>query len=258
MPDVTFERSESITRPSDSVGDAAICAQCGTVIPWTPGHGRKPKWCEAHKTPASRGETSGSRGGGGTGKGRGKGKHNVTATEKQWNDFLGILLLSGTYIVGRYAAGGNGLMLDPPGYVDPELWEGYVEDLAMRSDEAKPIADLLAKRAVPSKLNKRAGWLVVNALELEEVGSALWAYGRRIGPLLSQRIAGNATPMMVQATAHRGFRAPVPPASRPTEHPMNVESEMDYGPAGQDQRIQGANDFIRAQRARQSTPSGPT
>jgi hypothetical protein len=62
------------------------------------------------------------------------------------------------------------------------------EYLAMTDEEAGPIARLMASKIQPTAFNKKVGKHIVNALEYEDVGIALWTYGKRVGPPLAARM----------------------------------------------------------------------
>lgn len=195
---VSFASAEEITPPTftaETPSGGAFCDVCGDPIEWTPGHGRKPKYCTLHKTPASRNRTDAGGAVGGTGKKRTSKTNSKKATEDQWDGFLSMILLAGSYMVGRFAAGGTGLLLQAPIGMTTESLDEYSDMLAMSEDEAEPIAKLIAQRAAPSAFNKKYGYLVVNSLELEAVGAALFSYGKRIGPVLADRIK-NSTPQL--------------------------------------------------------------
>jgi hypothetical protein len=172
MAENVFE-SEAVTPPTEG-GDH--CERCGVALHYA-GKGRHPRFCDEHKPGAGSGD------GGHTRKGRRK------ATENEWNSFLAIFILAASYIPARYAAGGTGLILDCPPGENLEQFESYTEELSMQPQEAAPIAAYLAKRATPSTLNKKVGWLIVQSLELEQVGEALWQYGKRIAPAVAARAA---------------------------------------------------------------------
>jgi hypothetical protein len=182
----TFHQAESIDPPA---GAGYFCEICSKPLTYG-GRGRKPRFCDDHKTPAQR-NAAGNDGTQKPARTR-RGKKHRAATETEWNQFLGIALLSLTYVLGRFVAGGTGLLLDRPPTLSDDEFEQSAEFYSMTAEEVRPIAALVAKRATPSALNKRAGWLVVQSLELEEVGAALWEYGKRIGPAFAHRIQNKA------------------------------------------------------------------
>jgi hypothetical protein len=186
---------EDVTPPTEG-GDH--CEVCGIALHYS-GKGRHPRFCTEHKPGAGSTGTSRTRGG------------RRKATEHEWNTFLAIFIMAASYIPARYAAGGTGPILDCPPGLNPELFEEATETLSMRPEEAAPIAAYLAKRATPSALNKRIGWLVVQSLELEQVGEAMWQYGKRIVPAVAARaVHRTATPTTGKATSATSRQNPVP------------------------------------------------
>ena len=171
------------------------CVVCGAPITYA-GRGPQPKYCEAHKKPSSRkspaepGEPTGTV----TTKRptptrRPRADSNKRkATEEEWDRFLLIVLISFTWLIGRFAAGGQGLLLKPPPGMSDEALAEQADYLSMNAEEAGPIAKMMATRLTPSKFNKKYGKLVVVSLEWEEVGYALWGYGKRVGPALVTRV----------------------------------------------------------------------
>jgi hypothetical protein len=194
MVENTFE-SEGVTPPTEG-GDH--CEMCGIALHYS-GKGRHPRFCAEHKP--------GAQSGGDGRKRSGKRK----ATESEWNSFLAIFILAASYIPARYAAGGTGIILNCPPGEDLAQFESYTETLSMQPEEAAPIAAYLAKRATPSTLNKKVGWLVVQSLELEQVGEALWQYGKRITPAVTARAAHRtAPPTTGKASSDTNRQNPVP------------------------------------------------
>jgi len=231
---------ESVEPPGSfaSADDALQCIVCGAPLEYS-GRGKRPQYCADHKTPASRNQTSeGStprkrRSGGGGAKGR-------KATESEWNRFLSIVLIGGTYLVGRYAAGGHGLMLDPPLGVTTEELDAYAIELAMLPEEAGPIANLMAKRVTPSELNKKVGRYIVSSLEYQEVGAALMDYGKRIGPVLVQRISNKEAPVRTPRHARKQAQ---------TYNEGNTQNGAPTGPSTPDNRAIVAAAIERNRRA---------
>jgi hypothetical protein len=184
-------------------GGEHTCVVCGTPTYRTSNKGRWPIYCDDHKTAASRnGHSSSGSATAGADKKRRKGKKHGAAKEDDWNKFFIILLLGGTYAVGRFAAGGQGLMLEPPKGVSEEQLTALAEYLAMSEDEVVPIANYLAPMLVPTGFNKKYGYVITQAVELEEIGAALWQYGKRITPALAERIKHNGA----QAAQHERER----------------------------------------------------
>lgn len=168
-----FEEVSPPEGPSTSAsGD--YCSVCGTPLVYR-GRGKHPTKCAQHKGTASRSTSSG---------GKGKG-----ASEKEWDRFSYVVLVACTWLLARYAAGGVGLMLKPPPGVPEADFDAYTDSLAMMDDEAKPLAKLIASRITPTELNKKVGKYIIAAVEYEDVGYALWGYGKRIGPPLVERMA---------------------------------------------------------------------
>ena len=193
MVENTFD-SEGVTPPTES-GDH--CEVCGIALHYS-GKGRHPRFCTEHKPGASSGGDGRKRGG------------KRKATEKEWDTFLAIFIMAASYIPARYAAGGTGPILNCPPGLDSGMFETATETLSMQPEEAEPIAAYLAKRATPSALNKKVGWLVVQSLELEQVGEALWQYGKRIAPAVASRAAHRtAAPTTRKATSGTSRQNPV-------------------------------------------------
>lgn len=192
---VTFVEAPGIGTQLDQ------CEVCGATLSYS-GKGKHPRFCADHKTPGSRNAPGST-----PPPPRGRGKSHKKATESEWSSFMLTVLIGGTYLVGRFAAGGHGLLLEPPPGMSKADLDAYAEALSMQADEAKPIAELIAKRATPSAVNKKAGWIIVNFLEIEEVGAALWSYGARIAPVIAARM--QATPNPVYQTKTRKVREDV-------------------------------------------------
>jgi hypothetical protein len=152
------------------------CVVCGAALT-----GRATKYCDAHKTPASRTIRKPP---------RSKSSSNKrAATLDEWGDFNLIVLIAVTWLIGRFVAGGQGLFLRPPQGVTEQELTAASDYYSMDAEEAGPIAKLLASRIHPTKLNKRFGHYIVSSLELEDVGYALWGYGKRVGPAFIDRIS---------------------------------------------------------------------
>lgn len=192
LPDtVTFGKTtvETVTPPTQGSQDQ--CIICGTPL-YYGGRGRHPQYCDEHR-PTSASNSANSRPRTGN-RGKGKAGKHVEASEQQWDDFIRIVTLGGSYILARWIAGGSGLMLDAPPHFNKEIFEDTTEHYAMNADEAAPLAAFFSRRAVGSVLNKKAGFMVVAALDLEEIGEALWTYGRRVGPGISARVQQGKAP----------------------------------------------------------------
>lgn len=232
--EVSFTSVEPPGKTENSSG--RFCETCNKPLEWTPGRGRPPRFCPEHKQTSTRNNTGATTT---PNKEKNKGKKRK-ASEDDWQKFLTMGLITGTYLVGRFAAGGQGLFLNPPsGMTDDEL-DDLSMNLSMEGDEAKPIAVLLAKKLTPSELNKRAGYLIVNFLELEEVGAALFGYGRRIAPVLGQRLAKNglATQTAREQTAGRTIHL------RKQESDNNGQASGPYIPSNAD-IVRAANERNR-------------
>ena len=175
-----------------------MCQVCGTPTYRTSDRGRWPSYCPEHKSPGNRNT------GGSASRTPGKGKSKErAATEGEWNKFYILTLIIGTYLVGRFAAGGSGLFLNPPPGMTKQELDELANDLGMEREEAEPIAKILAQKTTPTKVNKRVGKYVVNVLDYEEVGEALWSYGKRIAPVLAERMSKHpATAVETARTLH--------------------------------------------------------
>lgn len=162
------------------------CVVCGDPITYA-GRGPQPKYCAAHKKVSSRSVKSNPvKRKGATSKGTPK--NSTPATAEQWDHLALVALISITWIIGRFAAGGQGLMLKPPPGTSEEVLTAETDFLSMNAEEAGPIAKMIATRITPTNFNKRYGRVVVHALEWEDVGYALWGYGKRIAPPLAERL----------------------------------------------------------------------
>ena len=160
--------------PQDSPsGDS--CSVCGVALVYG-GRGKHPTKCDAHKA-------KGSTGGGGRSRSLGG------ATLAEWSRFNVVALTVVTYLVARFASGGQGLFLKCPASMKEQDLVDSTEYLAMTDEEAGPIARLMASKIQPTAFNKKVGKHIVNALEYEDVGIALWTYGKRVGPPLAARMA---------------------------------------------------------------------
>jgi hypothetical protein len=232
-----------ITEPAEAVeppsaikdGSTYFCQECGVGLgTGKAGEGRK--WCPQHKpartshhakrgrppraVAASSSETPSEK------KPTGHG-----ASEAQWFRFSVVVLLAASYFLARFAAGGQGLFLRPPdGVSDAEL-SAATEALSMETDEAEPVAKLIAARITPTALNKRYGAHIVTALEYEDAIEALWGYAKRVGPPLAARLSGATPP-------------PPPPA------PINVRVKASTN--GSTRQDQGNAAVVAAFRASQS------
>lgn len=226
---------ESVAPPGDMTDVTTVpCEVCGAPVPYS-GRGPKPKFCSDHKSPSSRNQQ------GATTKAKGSTKktNKTEASESQWNDFLAMALVAGTYVVARYAVGGNGLLLDPPAGMSAQQLDAHAQDYSMNGAEAAPIAKFMAGRASSSVVNKKVGFIVVHALELEDIGGALWDYGKRIGPVLGSRIRGNTSPLASMAQNVHPIRPTAPvnstpqPAAQPVqESPARERVVVNESPTG--------------------------
>jgi hypothetical protein len=243
--EATVADVEAVEPPS-AVKDTStyFCQACGVGL-GTGKAGEARKWCAQHKPQRSHHKIGGeyhrpsspaasSSEGPSEKKPSGHG-----ASEAQWFRFSVVVLLTASYLLARFAAGGQGLLLRPPaGVADAEL-AAATEALSMETDEAEPVAKLIAARITPTALNKRFGTHIVTALEYEDAVEALWAYAKRVGPPLVFRLSGATPP------------PPPPPA------PINVRVKASTnGSTRQDQSNAAVVAAFRASQGRHPTNFG--
>ena len=196
-PDVEGERSSS--------GD--YCGVCGIALHYG-GRGKHPKYCAEHKS-GSVSKTAGTA----------RRSNAKAANESEWVTFNLYLLIGATYLLAKFLAGGQGLFLRKPDELTEGEFDRTTSYLAMNDEEARPIAKLLAQRMVGTTLNKKYGKHIVRALEYEEIGTALWAYGERVGPAIKYRINAPHAPRAPKAkTAPK----PVPVKEVPQERKVQT------------------------------------
>lgn len=101
--------------------------------------------------------------------------------EKKLGEWLAMVLVILTYVVGLRAAGGQGLLMRG---ADKEL----ATRLAMTDAQADNIARVAAKKLAPTRFYKRAGAQVVEVLDMEVVAAveSMWEWASSIGPYLRQ------------------------------------------------------------------------
>ena len=170
-----WEQVEDIEPDQEDSPSGDRCSVCGVALVYG-GRGKHPTKCDAHKA-------KGSTGGGGRNRSLGG------ATLAEWSRFNVVALTVVTYLVARFASGGQGLFLKCPASMKEQDLVDSTEYLAMTDEEAGPIARLMASKIQPTAFNKKVGKHIVNALEYEDVGIALWTYGKRVGPPLAARMA---------------------------------------------------------------------
>ena len=170
-----WEQVEDIEPDPQDSPSGDRCSVCGVALVYG-GRGKHPTKCDAHKA-------KGSTGGGGRNRSLGG------ATLAEWSRFNVVALTVVTYLVARFASGGQGLFLKCPASMKEQDLVDSTEYLAMTDEEAGPIARLMASKIQPTGFNKKVGKHIVNALEYEDVGIALWTYGKRVGPPLAARMA---------------------------------------------------------------------
>jgi hypothetical protein len=235
-----WEGVESVDRPGESpTGD--YCSVCGKELVYA-GRGKHPTKCEDHKAgstagTSTRGNRSSAKGG---------------ASRAEWEDFNTVALISITWLIGRFAAGGQGLFLRPPPTMTDEELTSLSDYLSMDAEEAQPIAKLLAGHIAPTSFNKRFGKHVVKALEYEEVGGALWEYGKRVGPVLQSRLAkkpAQSPKIQVAKTTPPPTQAP-----KPTTKAQAQKGSTTNGA----QRPLSNAEVVRAARLRQLAEQGST
>lgn len=120
----------------------------------------------------------------------------TSSDEKKAADWLGMVLVMLTYVVGLKAAGGRGIFMSG---ADKEL----ATRLAMTDAQADNIARVVAKKVVPTRLYKRVGRQAVETLDLELVAAleAAWEWGSTIAPYLRRR------PVVVDVSAYQSQRS---------------------------------------------------
>jgi len=170
-----WEQVEDIEPDQEGPPSGDRCSVCGVALVYG-GRGKHPTKCDAHKAKGSTGGAGRSRSLGG-------------ATLAEWSRFNVVALTVVTYLVARFASGGQGLFLKCPASMKEQDLVDSTEYLAMTDEEAGPIARLMASKIQPTGFNKKVGKHIVNALEYEDVGIALWTYGKRVGPPLAARMA---------------------------------------------------------------------
>ena len=171
---------EADTMEADIIDEPEYaCVVCGSEI-FYGGRGPKPKYCEAHKEPAKR--TPAKK----TVSSKRVGKRG--ATEAEWSHFGSVMLIAISWLIARFAAGGQGIMLRPPPGMPLEQLDEASDLMSLTQDEASVLAKFMAVRITPSNFNKKFGQAVVKSLEYEDIGWVLFDYSKRVGPALAARV----------------------------------------------------------------------
>lgn len=105
--------------------------------------------------------------------------------EKHLREWLGMMLVMVTYVIGMKASGGRGLLMRG---ADKEL----AMQLAMTDDQADNVAAVFSKKIAPTKFYRSAGHQVVDVLDMETIAAveAVWEWGTGIAPYLRRNPPG--------------------------------------------------------------------
>ncbi len=123
--------------------------------------------------------------------------------EKKLGEWLAMVLVILTYVVGLRAAGGQGLLMRG---ADKEL----ATRLAMTDAQADNIARVAAKKLAPTRFYKRAGSQVVDVLDMEVVAAveSMWEWASSIAPYLRQKNEPVTVTTVPQSAPYQNGRSP--------------------------------------------------